>query len=106
MKAELAQYFGPQERTLTIAKTPVVVRTLSDDADVTAFSAPGDQLWKLIVRCTFGEDGQPVFSDDDIPVLKSAPRITTLPLIQAVQDVNGFDAYAEVKNSEAVPSDG
>lgn len=106
MREELLKYFGPQERPIVVAGERVTVRTMPDDADVTAFANGQDTLWKFVTRCTFDDKGERVFSDEDIPVLKAAPRVTTIQLINAVQDVNGFNAFLEVKNSEAAPSSG
>lgn len=106
MRDELLKFFGPQERKLTVSGVPVVVKTIPDDADVAALKDGQDVLWKMLVRCAFGADGKPEFTDEDIETLKRAPRVLTLPLVQAVQDVNGFDLYADVKNSAADPSAG
>lgn len=113
MHKELLDFFGPQERKLTVAGDEVAVRTLPDDADLDALRDPQDFQWKMLTRCTFyvsdGEGhkaGDLAFTDADIEVLKKAPRVRILPLMQALEAVNAFDLYAEVKNSGAVPSDG
>lgn len=107
MRESLIAFFGPQERRLVVAGDEVVVRTLPDGADVEALKDGQDVVWKLMTRCTFyAADDSPAFTDADIETLKSAPRVRTLPLVRAVEAVNAFDLYAEVKNSEAVPSDG
>lgn len=98
MKEALIAFFGPQERRLTIAAEGVVVRTLADDADMSAFKLcdRDDAVWLFVVRCTFYEkDGSPCFDDSDVPVLKAAPRISTMPLVRAVYEVNGFDQLVE-----------
>lgn len=113
MRESLLKFFGPQEVRLTLAGSPIVVRTLADEADVEALRDPTDFVWKLVVRCAFydadGPDyksGEPAFTDEDIERLKRAPRVLMLPLAQAVRDVNGLDLYGEVKNSNAGPSSG
>lgn len=110
MRDQLLQFFGPQERRLTVAGDDVVVRTLPDDADVAALRDGQDVEWKLAVRCiVYANDGnghkagERCFDDGDIEILKRAPRVRTLPLLQAVQDVNGFDLYNDVKNSAGGP---
>lgn len=113
MHADLLEFFGPQEERLTVAGRALVVRTLPDDSDLAAVKDGTDVLWKFMVRCTFlaadhGElkAGAQVFTDADIEHLKAAPRIKILPLIKAVENVNAFDVYDTVKNSNAVPSGG
>lgn len=104
MDAELLKWFGSREERLTVAGREIVVKTLPEDAP--AFKAGDDTLYQFAVRCTFYEDGKPAFTDDDIPVLRKAPSVLTLPLFKALERVNGMDAFAEVKNSEAAPSSG
>lgn len=113
MRESLLKFFGPQEVRLTLAGAPIVVRTLSDEADVEAMRDPTDFFWKMAVRCTFYDEdgpdfkaGEPAFTDEDIERLKRAPRVLMLPLAQAVKDVNALDIYGEVKNSDAGPSSG
>lgn len=113
MRESLLEFFGPQERRLTVAGDEVIVKTLPNGADVEALRDGLDVEWKLLARCTFfaadGKDhkaGEPAFTDADIEILKAAPRVRTLPLIRAVEAVNAFDLYTEVKNSEAGPSVG
>jgi hypothetical protein len=53
------------------------------------------------VRCTFSEDGVPVFTDADIPMLKKTSKVKFADLLHAVRRVNGLDIPAAEKKSEA-----
>lgn len=105
MRDALLQYFGPQEERLKILDEEIIVRTLPDSTPAEMFAGE-DVFWKMVTRCAFYPDGNPAFTDEDIPALKKAPRMRVFPLVQAVQRVNAMDLEAEVKNSGAGPSSG
>lgn len=85
-----------------MAGATYIVRTLPDGETVSG----ADTMLEFVVRCTFDAEGRPAFTDQDIPALKAAPHVLKAPLLRAVARVNGFDAPAEEKNSEAAPSSG
>lgn len=94
----------PQEIKVAIGGVELVVRQMPTAADTEALRDGQDALYKFIVRCAFDADGQPVFTDDDIPALKAAAKTAMLPLIKAVSDVNGFGSEDTAKNSAASPA--
>lgn len=105
MREELLKFFEPREEKVELAGQALVVRELSEDSDTEALRDGVDSLLKFVVRCTFDQAEQRVFTDDDIPALKRAGAIRLAPLIQAVVRVNGF-VEDEIKNSGAGPSAG
>jgi len=84
----------------------LIVRELETAADVAAFQDGADGAYKLLVRCTFFEDGSPAFADENIDAIKHASKRKIVSLIAAVTRVNGFDIEENVKNSAAVPGSG
>jgi hypothetical protein len=104
MLEDIRAAIAPREERLELGGKTLVVKELACAADVAAFSEPEDMVYKLLVRCAFDESGALVFTDADIPMLKAGARRAMLPLIEAVNRVNGFDLEANVKNSEAAPA--
>ena len=85
-----------------------IVRELPTAADMTAMRDNADHSYLLLIGCVFCEDGiTPAFSASDIPDIKEQTSVFRMEkLYRAVHRVNGLDAEAEVKNSEAVPTSG
>lgn len=106
MRIELLEAIKPREERVTLGAHTLVVRELACAADIAAFQDNADMTYKLIVRCTFDEAGEPAFTDEDIPALKAGAKATLLPLIAAVTRVNGFAFEENVKNSAADPGAG
>ena len=106
MREELLKAIQPREERITLGPHTLVVRELAAAADIAAFQDNADMTYKLIVRCTFDETGEPAFTDEDITALKAGSKLTLLPLITAVTRVNGFALEENVKNSAAAPGDG
>lgn len=106
MRDELLKFLAPREETIEIACVKCIVREVAQSADTSAFVDGTDVLYKFIVRCVFGADGKPAFTDDDIPALKAAGRVRLSELASAVGRVNGWDTADDVKNSAAGPSAG
>ena len=104
MLKDLAEYLRPREERLAFAGRALVVRELESAADV-AFMADNEDLsYKLLVRCVFDEAGAPVFTEADVVALKAGAKAKLLPLMEAVNRVNGFDTAGDAKNSGAVPA--
>lgn len=99
----LLECMARREERVTIGGTTFVVKELSTAADVVRFNDDPDQSLKVLVRCVYAENGNtPAFTDDDIPDIKNQTSLFRLSeLIRAVHRVNGMDAAAEIKNSEA-----
>jgi hypothetical protein len=82
----------------------VIVREPRTDEDTTDLGeAPEDSFYRFMVRCTYDEAGERVFTFDDIPFLKSSGKIKLAPLVRAVNRMLG-SVEDEVKNSAAGPS--
>jgi hypothetical protein len=96
----------PREERVTLGGHVLVVREIAIAADVAFMQDNADLTYKLVVRCVFDEAGEPAFDESDIPGLKKAGKTKLLPLIEAVNRVNGFDIEHEAKNSSAAPADG
>jgi len=94
----------PRAEQLTFHGVEVVVRELATAADTEAFRDGADAQFKFLTRCVFDADGQPLFTDEQIPALKSASRAKLLPLLEAVMRVNGLLAEDTEKNSAASPA--
>lgn len=87
--------------------TKFVLKELPTAADLSAMRDDPDYSMKVVVLCTFMEDGTPAFTNADIPDMKGESGLfTMMKLVAAVHRVNGMIADDEVKNSEAVPSGG
>ena len=106
MRRELSEAIKPREERIEFGGLTLIVRELATSADVTAFQDNADMTYKLVVRSTFDEAGEPAFSDEDIPALKAGAKFALLPLITAVTRVNGFALEKNVKNSAAAPGAG
>jgi hypothetical protein len=106
MKPDLQQFLTPQQATCELGGVTLTVKELPSAADIMAFHDGQDHTFKLLVRCVFLPDGNQAFTDDDIPVLKAAPRMKFWPLMLKVQEVNGQSVERDQGNSEAVPSSG
>lgn len=106
MRDKLLKHIAPREEKVVIDGDTLTVREMGTAADAQAFRDKADMDLKFIVRCVFDAEGKPVFTDEDIPFLRSASRLKMLPIIEAVNRVMGFDVAEEVKNSDAAPSAG
>jgi hypothetical protein len=105
-KEQLFEALAPREERVEILGRALIVRELESAADTAAFLDNADMSWKMIVRCVFREDGQPMFGDDDIPRLKRTAKLRLKPLSDAVLRVNGLDVDGAEKNSGAGPGAG
>jgi len=104
MLKELEEFLKPQEERVKFGSLTVVVRELATLEDFTALGSSGaDGVYLGLVRCVFTEKGEPVFAEADLPKLKASSKVKLLPLMQAMNRVNGLDIEGEVKNSEAAP---
>ena len=90
-RAALLAALAPREETIVLGGRTLTVRELAHAADVLAMADNEDLSLKLLVRSVLGEDGEPVFSDVDIPVLRGAGLMRMKPLVDMVQRVNGWD---------------
>ena len=106
MRQELIEAIKPHEERVELGGLTLIVRELACAADITAFQDNADMTYKLVVRSTFDEAGEPAFSDEDIPALKAGAKFALLPLINAVTRVNGFALKENIKNSAAAPGNG
>lgn len=95
---------APRAERLQFHGVEVEVRELATAADTEAFRNGEDAQFKFLTRCAFDGDGQPLFTDAQIPALKAASRAKLMPLLEAVLRVNGLLAEAEEKNSAASPA--
>lgn len=106
MRDQLLAFLAPREERITVEGESLIVREMGTAADAQAFRDGKDATYKFIVRCVFDAEGNPVFTDEDIPALKRASKLKMAPIISAVNRVMGFDLEDDVKNSSAVPSAG
>ena len=102
MLADLLEAIQPRQEQVVLGGHMLVVREMQSAADVGFMHDNEDLSYKLMVRCVFDEAGMPAFDEADIPALKAGAKAKLLPLMEAVNRVNGFDAVAEAKNSVAV----
>lgn len=108
MRDELLKALAPREEKFDFLGQTVTLREMGSAQDTEKLRelAPMELTYRSLVHCVIGPDGNPVFTDADIPALKKASPSKLLPLIAAVARVNGFNIEAEEKNSEADPSSG
>jgi hypothetical protein len=107
MDKDLQDFLTPREEEIELAGRAIIVREIGSAADVNAFREQQDHFEKFIVRSCFDKaTGEPVFTDEHIPMIKRAPAIKTRALRLAVARVNGLLAEEELKNSDAGPSAG
>lgn len=100
----IASALQAREEKLQFAGMDLIVRELQTAADVGAFRDGEDAQLKLVVRCVFlAENNAPVFSDEDIPLLRESGRKRFAPILEAVNRVNGLDLADNAKNSVAAP---
>jgi len=106
MRDQLLKFLAVREEAIEIDGVAYVVRELSE-ADNGEFFADGkDALYKFIVRSVFDAEGNRAFADEDVEALKAAGKLRLRRLTTVVMRVNGLDAEAEIKNSDAGPSAG
>lgn len=87
--------------------TKFVLKELPTAADLSAMRDDPDYSMKVVVMCTFMEDGTPAFTNADIPDMKAESGLfKMMKLVAAVHKVNGMVEDEEVKNSSAAPSGG
>lgn len=107
LRESLLLALAPGEEQLELLGYQLVVRELPEGVDTAAFRDGEDSLYKFVVRCTFDlSTGDAVFTDADIPTIKSRGKVKLAPLLRAVSRVNGWDPGEEIKNSDAGPSSG
>lgn len=108
MRDILLEYLKPREETLDVSGRKVIVRELQEDADRIGMQGAGEQemVYRFVVRCVFDEEGQRIFTDDDLPAIKAAAASRLGPLMRAVIRVNALSVDEEEKNSDAAPSSG
>lgn len=95
----------PREEPITVGPLACVMREMQSAADVLAFVDTEDTNYKLVVRSLLGPHGAPMFTDADIPKLKSGSFKKVQALIEAAQRVNGLNTEVESKNSPPQSSD-
>lgn len=100
MRAELLKFLERREERVTLGGMVLVIREMPTAGEMSELAGE-DSGFRLVVRCVFDEDGAPLFTDEDIPVLKGLSKTKFSPVAAAVNRVNGWDAEAEVKNSAA-----
>lgn len=105
-KQAILAALAPQEERLELWGHTLVIRELASAADVVRVEDDDNLTYHFIVRCTFDEAGEPLFTDDDIPQLKACSKAKLLPIIEAVSRVNGLWVNGNAKNSEAAPCSG
>lgn len=100
--------FSRTSEAVEVAGQKFVVRQVARASDLRSDSDDKDWNYRLIVKCTFTEAGEPAFSDEDIPALMSdeVSELNLLPLLKAVLRVNHLDVEERAKNSDAAPSGG
>jgi hypothetical protein len=101
MLEDLAEFLTPREERIVFGKVPLLVRELDGSSDNSILVEEQDRQWRILVRCVFRENGDPAFTDADIPKLKRKSPAITSTLIMAVSRVNGQALEEEVKNSDA-----
>lgn len=106
MLDELMGFLRPRSEEVVLGNVTLTVRELPSDAETQSFRDSTDSIYKWIVRCTFAPDGNPVWTDDQIPSLKAAPQKKLAPLMMAVARVNGWDLKGDEGNSSAAQSSG
>lgn len=94
---------APYEERVQFNGQTVIVRELECAADMGVFEDKQDSNWKLLVRSVFDENGEPVFTDADIPMLKRRSLRKMAPLVDVIQRVNGMDLEARTKKLPANP---
>lgn len=104
--SDLLKLLAAREERVTLQGVTLLVREVAAAADVSALANADDMIFKLIIACTFVESGDPAFTLDDMPRLKSASNVRLQPLMAAVLRVNGMDIEAEAKNSAASQESG
>ena len=107
MNPNLKHFLRRSER-VEIDGAVFVVKELPTAADLQALRDHADYGLKVVILCTFMEDGvTPAFSDADLADMKNETSVFGMSkLYSAVHKVNGMDREEEVKNSEAAPSGG
>lgn len=106
-KAALLAALAPREETVEVAGLKVLVREMESAAQSERLTDPGDAFYAGMVLCCFDpESGERLFTEADIPMLKTRARKGMKLLVEAVIRVNGYNADAEIKNSDAVPAGG
>lgn len=106
-KAALLQALAPREEIVDVAGLQVKVREMESAAQSERLTDPGDAFYAGMVLCCFDpETGERLFTDDDIPMLKTRARKGMKKLVDAVIRVNGYSAEDEIKNSDAAPAGG
>lgn len=105
-KEDIFAALAQQEERISFAGHTLVVRELASAADVIGIENDDSLTYSFVVKCTFDEAGEPLFTDEDIPRLKACAKAKLLPIIKAVSRVNGFWVKENVKNSEAAPGSG
>lgn len=106
-KSALLEALAPREEVIELAGIRVLVRELESAAQSERMHDPGEAFYAGVVLCCLDPDtGERLFTEEDIPVLKSRARKGMKPLIEAVMRVNGYAAEIEEKNSGAAPAGG
>lgn len=104
MLKELAEFLRPREETVELGGQKITVREMATLEEFVSVSGKGpDAIYTVIARCSYHADGKLVFSEADIEALKKLSKVKLLPLINAVNRVNGFDTEGDAKKSEATP---
>ena len=104
LREDLLAFIAPREEEVMLDGKKLVVREWPVAADAAWFQDQQDTQFKFVVQCVFDEAGAQLFTSADIPAIKAGSSSKLMPLIAAVNRVNGFDLEHERKNSEAVPS--
>jgi hypothetical protein len=106
MRPEDEVFLTGREERIKLGDRFVIVRELHSAADLPQLANDQNAGYVLLVRSVFEENGEPTFTDDDIPKLRIKSRRRLAPLLAATARVNGVDPETETKNSEAAPTGG
>lgn len=91
MLAGFLEALKPREERVELGGHVLVVREAGKFSDLAALKGKDDSVYRMLVLCTFAEDGTPAFTEADLADLKSCSQMRLLPLVEAVNRVNGFD---------------
>ena len=96
----------PREDKIELGGVTFVLREIDSAADLAALRDGEDTAWKILVRSCFGESGEPLFTDADIPALKRGALARNRKLVEAAQRVNRELLDPDVKPSADAPAGG
>jgi len=90
MLNEITELLQPATEEVVIGTKKIIMTEVPIEYDATLFYVPEVGNLNLLVACARDEQGEPVFTQEDVPKLKKMGSVKMRKLLTAALRVNGY----------------